>query len=412
MGAVWLAEHETLGTEVVVKFLAKSLHEDAQSRERFSREAAAAAKVRSPHVVQTFDHGILPSGTPFIVMEYLDGQDLGQVLRQRRLNVEQVASVIEQVSRALDASHQRGIIHRDIKPANIFLVDVGAKNPFVKLLDFGVAKTTAAMTLTSTGEVVGTPVYMSPEQIAGQELDHRADLWSLGIVAFRCLTGRRPFDGESVAEVAYKVVHAPMPRVLELEPSLPPTVDRWFERACARNRGHRFSSAREMADAFWEAVGLPEGASSASGDSHHRLMAAHVPTVVDRSAAPERTAGSLRSSVATVTPVAPSRPWALAFAFGLPTALVIGFLAARAMMETPTSEAAASQSTEQAPPDVDELAPSVVVPSASASATASASVSASASAPASATASATVPSRPSRPRPVAPRPEPVDDLGF
>ena len=108
MGAVWLAEHETLGTEVVVKFLAKSLHEDAQSRERFSREAAAAAKVRSPHVVQTFDHGILPSGTPFIVMEYLDGQDLGQVLRQRRLNVEQVASVIEQVSRALDALTSAG----------------------------------------------------------------------------------------------------------------------------------------------------------------------------------------------------------------------------------------------------------------------------------------------------------------
>jgi eukaryotic-like serine/threonine-protein kinase len=417
MGSVWLASHATLGNEVVVKFLAKSLHEDEQSRERFTREASAAAQVRSPHVVQTFDYGLLQNGTPFIVMEYLDGLDLGQVVRTRRLGLEQIASIIEQVARALDASHRRGIIHRDVKPANIFMLDVGAKDPFVKLLDFGVAKTTSAMTLTSTGEVVGTPVYMSPEQIAGKPLDHRADLWSLGVVAFRCLTGKRPFDGSTVAEVAYKVVHAPIPKLSDLEPTIALSIEHWFSKACARDIEQRYASARAMADGFWEAVGMPQESSSWTGTSHPRLERAV--TVVEPGQDPvttpaigEATAGSLRSSVATVMPPARNRTWAVAFAVGLPVALVTGFFASQALNQAaePGTRGSAAETTDDvvelpatnptAEPTSDDLEEPAVEPSAAPSASSSASAKAT--------------SKP-RPRPIyrrPPPPPPSDDLGF
>ncbi len=287
------------------------------------REAAAAAKVHSPHVVRIFDHGVTDGGHPFIVMEYLEGEDLGRLLQQRsRLELEQVAHIVDQAGRALDAAHRRGIVHRDVKPANIFLIDVGARHPHVKLVDFGVAKANQLMTLTSTGEMVGTPVYMSPEQIAAQEVDHRSDLWSLGVVAFRALTGERPFLGDTVASVTYQVVHAPLPHPGDGQPDLERPVDEWFAQACAKAREGRFASAREMADALWEAIGMPQSAPWGSDSTHGRgphrdaatiadLPADHELATTPYGAAPagagQPTAGSLRSSVATVAPRPASR---------------------------------------------------------------------------------------------------------
>lgn len=363
MGSVWIAHHATLDTDVVVKFLATTLLADEPSRQRFAREATAAAKVKSPHVVQILDHGVMDDGTPFIVMEHLEGEDLSKVLKERRLTPVQVASIVEQVARALDAAHRHGVIHRDVKPANIFLTDVGARDPFVKLLDFGVAKTTQNQPLTTSGELLGTPVYMSPEQVTGQPLDARSDLWALGVVAYRCLTGKRPFNGDGVAAVAYQIVHAPIPAPSSVNPALTPAVDRWFAQACSRELAQRFGSARAMADSLWAAMDI-QRASDWSGETPAPVHAAAMlaDTVVEGrasqpsmtgphaitphpSGAMELTGGSLRSSVATVRPPSRNRWVTVALVAAIPIALGLGFAA---------SQLASEDSSQAAPPVTEE----------------------------------------------------------
>lgn len=258
MGAVWLAEHTGLRTKVVVKFMHDELDGSDNARSRFSREAAAAAQIKSPHVVQMLDHGVTDDGAPFIVMEYLEGRNLGEVLRERgALPPEEVVAIVTQVARALSRVHAADLLHRDVKPENIFLCD-GDGETFVKLLDFGIVKSNrdALDTQTKTGQVVGTPFYMSPEQMMGQkEIDARSDLWSLGVVAYECLTGKRPFDGPSFGAVAVNIATgAPMPPS-EASPSIPVTVDAWFQRACARVPADRFASAKDLADGLREAFG-------------------------------------------------------------------------------------------------------------------------------------------------------------
>jgi serine/threonine-protein kinase len=252
MGAVWLADHLALETEVVVKFMHEALGEDASSRERFSREAVAASQVKSPHVVQTFDHGVTPEGVAFIVMEKLDGQDLAHRVEQGVLSPKDTALIMTQTCRALGRAHQVGIVHRDIKPDNIFLCDVGSDEPFVKLLDFGIARSMNPKldNKTRTGAMMGTPYYMSPEQFAGtKDIDHRTDLWSLGIVAYECLTGKRPFDADTIGGLAIAVHSGNFPVPSLIRPDLA-AFDPWFQKACARNMGDRFQSAKEFADAF------------------------------------------------------------------------------------------------------------------------------------------------------------------
>jgi serine/threonine-protein kinase len=252
MGAVWLADHLTLETEVVVKFMHEALGEDAGSRERFSREAVAASQVKSPHVVQTFDHGVTPEGVAFIVMEKLEGQDLAHRIEQGVLSPKEAALIMTQTCRALGRAHQVGIVHRDIKPDNIFLCDVGADEPFVKLLDFGIARSMNPKldNKTRTGAMMGTPYYMSPEQFAGtKDIDHRTDLWSMGIVAYECLTGKRPFDADTIGGLAIAVHSGSFPVPSLIRPDLA-AFDPWFLKACARNMADRFQSAKEFADAF------------------------------------------------------------------------------------------------------------------------------------------------------------------
>jgi hypothetical protein len=254
MGSIWLAEHLALRTEVVVKFMSVELGADPESRARFSREAVAASQVKSPHVVQTFDHGLTADGVPFIVMERLDGEDLAQRIRREPLPLGATASVLTQVCRALTRAHGVGIVHRDIKPANIFLCDVGGDEPFVKLLDFGIAKATLELGLgghTRTGAMMGTPYYMSPEQFSGaKNLDFRTDLWALGVVAFECVTGVRPFQADSLGALATVLLSGETPAPSSVHPGIPAAMDAWFSRAVAREPGARFQSASELAEAF------------------------------------------------------------------------------------------------------------------------------------------------------------------
>ena len=283
MGAVWLAEHLALRTQVVVKFIASGLKGSKEAQERFSREAAAASQVKSPHVVQTFDHGITDDGIPYIVMELLEGRDLGEYLEQSaKVPSDLVVEIIGQLARALDRAHERGIIHRDIKPGNIFLSDSGRSGEvFVKLLDFGIAKgvegglSDGVDSGTKTGSMIGSPFYMSPEQILGsRNLDYRSDLWSVGVVAYEMLTGRKPFDAETMGGLAIRIHSEPLPLATTANPDLPISVDMWFARACARDVNARFASARELTAELARALGgeMPkslEGAprlSTASGE--------------------------------------------------------------------------------------------------------------------------------------------------
>lgn len=255
MGSVWLAEHLSLHSRVVVKFIADAYASNAEAKARFSREAAAASQVKSPHVVQTFDHGISPEGVPYIVMELLEGRSLGDTLADLgQLPPALVAEIVAQLCRALEKAHAAGIIHRDIKPDNVFLCDAGDGAVFVKLLDFGIAKGAAMTNIgkeTKTGSVMGSPLYMSPEQLIGaKNIDHRADLWAVGVVAYEALVGVRPFDAETVGALTMKIHNDPLPLPCTQRPDLPPAVDAWFERACALSPEARFASAKELADAL------------------------------------------------------------------------------------------------------------------------------------------------------------------
>jgi len=187
-----------MGTPLAIKMLDPNLSATADYVARFKREASAAAALRSAHVVQIFDFGVTEGGTPYIAMELLEGEDLGTRLdRITRLKPAQASSVITQVARALTRAHKRGIVHRDLKPDNIFLCVSEDEGELVKVLDFGVAKGVGGVNLarTGTGIVVGTPYYMSPEQAQGEKrIDHRTDLWALGVIAFELLTGSLPID--------------------------------------------------------------------------------------------------------------------------------------------------------------------------------------------------------------------------
>ena len=283
MGTVWVAEHLALRTDVVVKFITGDLVKNPDALARFEREAAAASQVKSPHVVQTFDHGFTADGMPYIVMELLEGEELGDYLqRVNRMPAKQVVSLVTQLGRALDKAHAKGIVHRDIKPNNIFLTEGEGGDFFVKLLDFGIAKGVDMPRIdsaTRTGAVMGSPFYMSPEQIVGaKDIGPKSDLWAVGVVAFEALAGSRPFEAETMGALAIQIHGGALPKLTEKAPDLPPAVDAWFEKVCSREMSERFSSARELADALARALvdvtqTFPPTSSPRSSSSGHDAFA-------------------------------------------------------------------------------------------------------------------------------------------
>jgi serine/threonine protein kinase len=259
MGSVWRAERMGWQSLVAIKLINSSLADDSQALDRFRREARSTANLRSLHVVQILDDGVdEASGAPFIVMELLEGETLAERLaRVGRLGPADTARIVRQIARALGRAHDAGMIHRDLKPDNIFLVQ-NDDEEVAKVLDFGIAKWTATSHKldhpTLTGHVLGTLSYMSPEQIKGN-MDHRADLWSLAVIACECLTGVRPFRADNFVSLALVICSGEAPLPSSLGPATP-AFDRWFARALAADLGKRFSSARNMADELSNACGL------------------------------------------------------------------------------------------------------------------------------------------------------------
>jgi eukaryotic-like serine/threonine-protein kinase len=257
MGSIWLAEHLALESLVAVKFLSPLLALDPQSVERFLREAQAAAKIQSPHVVQIADCGLLPDGLPFMVMELLAGEDLATRLDfVGTLSVEETLTIAEQVCEGLVEAHALHIIHRDIKPDNIFLTR-SAERIHAKILDFGIAKLRApgSHEITGTGTTLGTPSYMSPEQILGaRDVDKRADLWSLAVVLYRCLTGEVPFSGDSFGAACIAIDRGRFPRVRMLRPGLSDDLEPFFEQAFAKEIDDRFADVPSFIQAFRKAI--------------------------------------------------------------------------------------------------------------------------------------------------------------
>jgi eukaryotic-like serine/threonine-protein kinase len=282
MGSVWEAEHLTLSTRVAVKFIRpERAAADPTLVRRFDNEAKAAARIDNPNVVRIHDYG-LADGTPYLVMELLGGRSLDEVIVKRgRLEARQVAAIVHDVATALDAAHALGIVHRDIKPQNIFLTETASGDPGpIKVLDFGVAKVVSdasvpdGAALTATGTVIGSPPYMSPEQLEGRrDIDLRADIWSLGVVAYQALVGRLPFEGESFVRVGAAVLQGRYRLVTESRPHLPPSIDDWFARCLCVDVDGRFGSARAMADAL-DGLDLPDDSSAPTSTPTDRIESA------------------------------------------------------------------------------------------------------------------------------------------
>jgi serine/threonine-protein kinase len=262
MAVVYLAEHLRLGRKVALKVLDAEVAEDEAFRERFIRESRIAAGLDHPNVVTVYDAGEA-DGVLYLSMRYVEGTDLERLLRaETKLEPPRAVSIVAQCAAALDAAHAEGLVHRDVKPADILLESGPDGGDRVFLSDFGISKQLAASTrLTRTGSLMGTVDYVAPEQIRGEEVDGRADVYSLGCVLYRCLTGETPFPRNSEITTVYAHLNDPAPRPSEHRDGLPSAFDGVIERALAKSPDERFSTCGPLADELAEAAEVPAEAS-------------------------------------------------------------------------------------------------------------------------------------------------------
>jgi len=261
MGSIYLAEHKSLCKDVVLKVLHGHLVREESHIRRFHREARAASRLNHPNCITMLDFGQTDDGWFFICMEYVGGEDLCKsVFREGVIEPGRAVDICVQVLDALDEAHSRGVIHRDLKPENIMIEDLRTRTDFVKVLDFGIAKIRDtdgkgddSSFKTATGMVFGTPEYMSPEQIRGEELDGRSDVYSLGVVLYQMLTGDLPFTGDSVLEVATQHLSEPPIPVSEKRPNLPAAYCKVVKKFMAKRPEERFADASEARDALKDA---------------------------------------------------------------------------------------------------------------------------------------------------------------
>ncbi len=356
MGVVWNATHVTLGHQVAIKFLLNSIAASDVARARFEREAKLAARLgeASRHITRVIDHGIHEGNVPFLVMELLRGESLSECLkRERRLPLVLATRIVQQLARALHVAHSAGVVHRDLKPANVFLCNPEQGDEVeVKLLDFGVAKALEdADEQTGQGQVLGTPSYMSPEQIVSEKpVDARSDLWAVAAIVYRMTVGRAPFGSGRVQEIALRIMSTETIPPSQVWNDLPIELDMWMQRGLAKNPEERFQSARELADFLATVAGV-----TATGAAAPRATPA---TPLDDTGASHNTTGSHVQS--SPPPARTRKVVPVAIGGALLVILVIVFAATR---KSGGEQPAAGAAPPQPAPTVAEPAPSATTTS-------------------------------------------------
>lgn len=401
-GAVYRATHMLIGKRAAIKVLASRHSSSRQTVSRFLSEARAVNQIRHKHIVDIFSFGTLEDGRQYFIMELLEGKTLKAYFKERgALPPEEAFPILRRIARALDAAHKAGIAHRDLKPDNVFLV-FDEDGVFPKLLDFGVAKLlddSVTLHKTGTGTPMGTPLYMSPEQWRGKNVDHRSDIFSLGVMAFELLAGSRPYRGETPMDLMVKVATEEPPRLSSMIEGVPPGADEAITKMLA-------SEPEDRPDKASQAIG-------AIADAYNAAGVGMVSTIEPRnksSIPPKEDGGSSENTGSGVSqtleePPTRDRPW---LAIGLGALVLLAVLVGLSMRGGEETDAAPATAATTATTDGADAPPATTAtPEPSASASASATPTATASASASASASAPVAPRPvAVPKPF-PKPKPT-----
>lgn len=422
MGVVVAAWHQELEKRVAVKFLLREMAERSDAAERFRREARAAVRIQSEHVARVLDVGTMADGVPYMVMEYLDGHDIARELSDRgQLPASEAVDYLLQAGEAVAEAHANGIVHRDLKPANLFLSRRADGSRLVKVLDFGISKSLvggslADMSLTRTASMIGSPLYMSPEQMkSAKDVDTRTDVWALGAILFEMLAGRPPFLAETVPQLCAVLLHEAAPPMSDFRSDVPPQLEEAVRRCLEKDRTHRWATVADLAQAI-APFGPPEArihagrASRVLGTTDITITDSEPPTLATGSPVSPATAESTPQAKSGSSPAAtelsesvgatvdtwgrtdapaPPRPrWLLPLGAA---ALVLGSVGVMLLVESPAATAQSGAASASKPaavhsaaapaqPSAAEPAPPAVPAAASAAADAGASPSASASA--------------------------------
>lgn len=347
MGAVYLAEHVKMGRKSALKVMHPGMNADPDAIARFNREASNASRLSHPNICGIYDFGETPDGLIYLAMEFIEGKSLTDIIEANiSLPPARAASIVHQVADALQIAHDAGIVHRDLKPDNIMIAKNRDGSDLVKVVDFGIAKASSsdAQKVTKTGMVVGTPEYMSPEQLAGDKLDGRSDIYSLGLVAFNCLTGKLPFPSESAQEAMIMRL-TDRPRTLaEMRPDVawPEELQAVMDRALARDSAERYQSAAQFGREFAEVVAAMPSTQATEGATMV-IGAASVPASAGKTApvaaAPPKTRVAGRDDAkspakgASAAPAPAKKSSAMPMvAAGIAVVAVVGYFAAPKFM--------------------------------------------------------------------------------
>ncbi len=301
MGIVVAATHLQLDERVALKFLLPEALNNPEAVERFAREARAAVKIKSEHVARVSDVGTLESGSPYMVMEYLHGEDLASYVRRHGATpIPEAIEFLLQACEAIAEAHALGIVHRDLKPANLFVTRRVDGSPCIKVLDFGISKLTVPgaspeLGMTKTHSIMGSPLYMSPEQMSStRNVDMRTDIWALGVILYETLTGRVPFDAETMPQLCGMILQDPPRPLRDLRPDVPEALQAVVLHCLEKNREHRYGNVAELAMAL-----APFGTAVAqrSAERISRVLgaagfASTPPLVANATSAPLRSGGS------------------------------------------------------------------------------------------------------------------------